>query len=188
MHEQLPNVETKKEKTYLYHMVPSDMQGSVLHPLNTLKSTHPELYLAKALKYADRRHVMEQFIPALECAWNDALHLTAVNPLELKKAIIEAGMHPTEMKFYEINPDSLDPKNTTVYLYQDKTSNDKMNRENFQDYDPKNLKVHGIISQVTKDYYKRMHEGGKSPLLFVGVPHILHIGSIDVSTLKVITV
>src|SRR5665213_119696 len=104
-------------KPYLYHMVPDDMQGNVLHPLNTLKHTHPDLYVTKAEKYTDREYVMEQFIPTLEAAWNDVLHFTAVNPVELKKALTEADMEPREMKFYQIDPTLLDPKQTTIYLY-----------------------------------------------------------------------
>jgi hypothetical protein len=79
--------EIKKEKSYLYHMVPADMQGTVLHPLNSLKQSHPELYVAKASKYQGREHVMDQFLPTLECAWNDVLHFTAINPEELKRSI-----------------------------------------------------------------------------------------------------
>jgi len=111
---------------FLYHMVPEDMRGTVLHPLNSLKDQHPDLYVAKSAKYENRQHVMEQFLPTLEAAWNDVLHFTAVNPEELKRALVEAGMEPREMKFYQIDPSLLDPKLTTVYLYQDRTSDSKM--------------------------------------------------------------
>ena len=37
--------EAKKSKNYLYRMIPADMQGNVLHPLNSLKDTNPKLYL-----------------------------------------------------------------------------------------------------------------------------------------------
>jgi hypothetical protein len=181
-------IETKKEKTFLYHMVPADMQGNVLHPLNSLKDTNPELYLSEAKKYDDRKHVMEQFIPTLECAWNDVLHFSAINPAELKQELLKVGMNPREMKFYQIDPSLLDPKQTTIYLYQEKASEDKMNPKNFAEYDPEKLGEHSALSQVTKDYYKEKFGEGERPLLFVGVPHILHKGSIDVSDLPVIVV
>ena len=190
--EQIPTppnqTEAKKDKTYLYHMVPAYMQGSVLHPLNSLKDTNPELYLSKAEKYEDRKHVMEQFIPTLECAWNDVLHFSAINPAELKQALVEAGMNPREMKFYQIDPSLLDPKQTTIYLYQEKRSEDKMNPKNFSEYDPEKLAEHSALSQATKDYYKEKFSKGERPLLFVGVPHILHKGSIDISNLPIIVV
>lgn len=189
----MEHVPTKTEaqegiKRYLYHMIPVDMQGTVLHPLNTLKDIHPDLYLAKANKYNNRRHIMDQFIPTLEASWNDVLHLSAIDPAELKKALIEAGMEPKEMRFYQINPELLDPKQTTVYLYSNKTGDEKMSIENFTDFDPKKLHEHAELPQVTKEYYKKMFEKGGKPLLFIGVPHILHKGSIDISNLPVVTV
>jgi len=177
-----------KEKTFLYHMIPADMQGAVLRPLNSLKDENPELYLSKAEKYKDRKHVMEQFIPTLECAWNDVLHFSAINPQELKQALVEAGMEPIEMKFYQIDPSLLDPNQTTIYIYQEKASNDKMNPKNFAKYDLDTLAEHSTLSQMTKDYYKEKYSKGEKPLLFVGVSHILHKGSIDVSDFPVIVV
>lgn len=183
------NSEGKKEsKTFLYHMVPADMQGTVLHPLNSLKDSHPELYISKASKYEDRKHIMDQFLPTLEAAWNDVIHFTAINPTELKQALIEAGMEPREMSFYQIDPELLNPEQTTIYLYQDRTSDEKMSPKNFSEYDPENLGQHAVISEETKEYYKKMFTAGDKPLLFVGVPHILHKGSLDVSDLPVITV
>ena len=181
-------IEADKEKTFLYHMVPADMQGTVLHPLNSLKEANPELYLSKAEKYKDRQNVMAQFIPTLECAWNDVLHFSAINPQELKRALVEAGMEPREMKFYQIDPSLLDPTQTTMYLYQEKAGDDKMNPKNFAEYNPDTLAEHSALSQMTKDYYKEKYGKGERPLLFVGVPHILHKGSIDVSDLPVIVV
>ena len=84
------------EKTYLYHKVSANMDGAVLHPLSTLKETHPELYVAHVAKYNGREHVMEQFIPTLGAKWNDVLHFTPIHPEELKKALVEAGMEPHE--------------------------------------------------------------------------------------------
>ena|SRR3989344_6439292 len=177
-----------KNKLYLYHRVPADMQGTTLHPLNILKNTHPDLYLAKAEKYRDRQHVMQKFIPTLECVWNDVLHLSSVHPAELKKALIESGMKPRESKFYQIDPTLLDPKRTTVYLFKDKTEEGDMNPENFSNYDPEKLEVHSIIPQRTREYYKEMVKKGEHPMTFIGVPHILHKGSIDISNLPIITV
>ncbi|MEK7460312.1 MAG: hypothetical protein AAB628_02040 [Patescibacteria group bacterium] len=180
--------EVKKEKVYLYHMVPEDMQGTTLHPLNSMKGTHPELYLSKAAKYTGRERVMENFIPTLECAWNDVLHFSAVNPEEIKKSLIEAGMSPRQLKFYQIDPSLLDPEKTTIYLYQEKMSEDKMNKENFSEYNSEKLAEHSILPQVTKDYYKEKFGKSERPLMFVGVPHILHKGSVDISDFPVIVV
>jgi hypothetical protein len=180
--------EKQQDKAFLYHMVPDDMEGTMLRPLNALKEPHPDLYVKKAAKYVDRQHVMEQIIPTLETAWNDVLHFTAIRPDELKKALIEAGATPREMKFFQVDPTLLDPKLTTIYLYQDKSSEKKMDEESFAAYDPEKLHEYSELSEETKQYYKEMIEKGSNPLLFVGVPHILHKGSLDISNLDVITV
>lgn len=191
--EKAPSSDRKTEErartpSFLYHMVPEDMRGDSLYPLNALKNEHPDLYVAKAAKYEDRRHIMEQFLPTLEAAWNDVLHFTAIDPKELKEALVEAGMEPKEMRFYQLDPSLLDPKHTTVYLYQDKSNDSKMSPENFKEYDPQKLDEHATLPEETKKYYKEMFAKGERPLMFVGVPHILHKGSVDVSNLPVITV
>lgn len=180
--------EPTPKKTYLYHRVPEDMKGNILHPLNILKDINPELYLVKAKKYSNREHVMQQFIPTLECAWNDVLHFSVINPKELKEALVESGMKPKEMKFYQIDPSLLDPKNTTIYIFKYKEKGDKMNPENFIDYDPDYLDEHTILPETTKNYYKEIFKKGEKPLVFMGVSHILYKGSIDISNLPVITV
>jgi hypothetical protein len=177
----------KGEKSFLYHRVPEDMRGTTLHPLNSLKDMHPDLYVEKSAKYKGREHVMEEFIPTLKAAWNDVLHFTAVHPQELKEALVEAGLHPQEMKFYQIDPKLLDPEKTTVYLYRDNAIN-KVNPNDFAAYEPDTLDQHSSLPAETKAYYKKMAEEGKRPILFVGVPHILHKGSLDISDLPVITV
>lgn len=182
-------IETEKpEKQYLYHMVPENMEGTMLHPLNRLKDSAPHLYLAHAEKYQDRSHIMEKFIPTLECAWSDVLHFTAVHPAEIKKALTEAGLQPAEMKFYQIDPRLLDPEQTTIYLYRDASTGTDISEQDFTGFNPNDLDSHASLPNHTKDYYKRMASEGKRPLTFIGVPHILHKGSIDISDLPIITV
>lgn len=182
--------ETKEvaKPSFLYHMKPEGMRGTILHPLNTLKGEYPELYMKHAAKYDDRPDLTEQFLPTLEAAWNDVLHFTAVDPEELKQALIDAGMEPKAMPFYKVDPSLLDPKKTTVYLYQDKSSDVKLNPQDFQEFDPEKLDQHATLPEETKEYYKEVFAKGKRPFMFVGVPHILHKGSIDISNLEVITV
>ncbi|MBU2103488.1 hypothetical protein KKD81_02500 [Patescibacteria group bacterium] len=176
------------QKQYLYHMVPEDLEGTTLYPLNQLKEIHPELYEKKAGKYADRAHIMEQYIPTLEAAWNDVLHLTAVHPQELKKALEEAGLETKTMKFFQVDPELLGSENTIIYLNTDKNSSDKMSTGNFSGFVPEELKPYSELPESTKLYYKEKALKGERHLLFVGIPHILYKGSIDTANLPVITV
>lgn len=181
-------------KQYLYHMVPDKMEANeegkkILYPLNMLKEKFPGLYEVELEKYNSdekRKTVVERLIPTLEnAAWGDVVQLTAIHPKDLKKALVDAGLTPRELKFYQVDPDLLDPKNTTIYLYQD--GFDKEGEESFSQYNPKELSEHAIVPERTKEYYKEKFLQKERPLLFVGVPHIFHKGPIDVSNFPVIT-
>ncbi len=185
-------------KQYLYHRVPEEMESNkegreVLYPLNMLKEKFPGLYELEIGKYQQptdldkRSTVSEKLIPTLEkAAWGDVIQFTAVHPEELKKALVEAGFHPKEMKFYQIDPELLDPNKTTVYLYQEGVEDESP--DNFAPYDPKNLSEHAAIPGRTKAYYREKFQEGQAPLLFVGIPHVFHHGPVDVSNFPVITV
>lgn len=171
-------------------MKPSNEGRHILHPLNVLKEKFPELYEVQAEKYSssdERQGIPSKLIPTLEkAAWGDVIQLTAIHPEDLKHALIEAGYDPKELKFYQIDPDLLDPQKTTIYLYKEDVEDEAV--ENFAPYDPEMLAEHAVIPQKTKEYYRKQQERGEKPLLFVGVPHIFHKGPIDVSDFPVITV
>lgn len=181
-------------KQYLYHMVPEDMKPNqegrqVLYPLNMLKEKFPGLYEVKVQKYnthEKRKGIPERLIPTLEnAAWGDVVQLTAIHPKDLKKALIDAGFTPRKFKFYQVDPDLLDPKNTTIYLYRD--GFEKEGEESFSEYNPRQLSEHSVVTEKTKEYYREKFSQKERPLLFVGVPHIFHKGPIDVSDFPVIT-
>lgn len=180
-------------KQFLYHMVPKGMkpdenEKKILYPLNMLKEKFPELYEVAMEKYDSseyRRGIPKMLIPTLEeASWGDVLQLTAIHPEELRKALVEAGLHPEETEFYEIDPNSLDPKNTTVFLYREDVEDESP--DNFAPYDPAKLAEHSPVPESTKEYYRERSTQGGGHVLFVGVPHIFHKGPIDVSKFKVI--
>ena len=208
-------------KHYLYHMVPKDMHPNeegkqILYPLNMLKDKFPGLYEIEVDKYNSlnkdgsvneyRKNIPNTIIPVLEKAtWGDAIQLTSVHPEDLMRELKTFGLQPQELKFYQIDPELLDPKNTTIFLFRDEIPDDS--EENFAAYDASQLKEYSSVSQKTKDHYAAVGEYNKKvlehnraqadekdmksrerPMLFVGVPHILHKGPIDVSDFPVITV
>ena len=75
---------------YVYHMIPPLMRGNVLYPLNQLKEVYPELYKEQVEKYNGREWVRKGQILPLNCMWGDVLHLSAVHPAEIQKALLEA--------------------------------------------------------------------------------------------------
>lgn len=183
-------------KQYLYHQVPEDMTSNeegkkILYPLNVLKEKFPGLYEIKAGKYMDKNNpnhkdIPETIIPTLGVTWGDVIQLTAVHPEDLKNELIKAGFEPKEFKFYQIDPELLNPEDTTIFLYKDDTPDD--DSQNFKTYDPSDLQEHSVVSEATKEYYQNRFTQQRRPLLFVKIPHIFHKGQIDVSDFPVITV
>jgi len=166
------------EKVHLYHQVPEEMRGDVLHPLNTLKDVHPDIYASEVAKYKGREEVMEQVIPGLNAKWNDVVHLSAVHPQELHSALREAGVSDLRpFNAFEIDPEvhGMTAENTIVYI-------PKIGGEGiFVEFDPRKLSGYSRIPEATKEYYRRMVATGSKPLIFLGVPHIFHKGPLDVS-------
>jgi hypothetical protein len=174
---------------YIYHLVPKEMSGEVLFPLNTLKETEPDLYEKESAKYVGREQIMQDKLPILNCLWNDVLHLSAVHPSLVKEALLEAGRTKSfHSEFYEIDPHLLDPENTIVYLYKNNKRGDKLKEDNFAKYNPDDIAQYSAMPTETKDYYKEMYMQGKNPLLFHKIPHILYRGSLDVSKVRKIKV
>lgn len=173
---------------YLYHQVPKDQQGSILSPLNQLKISNPALYEMKASKYQGREHIMERRIPILDCLWNDVLHFSPIPPTELKSALLEAGMKDKEWSFYQIDPLSLDLKNTVTYLHDDIGHISVPDVSEFVAFRSQDLPELSKIPDTTKQYWKEQYDRGVKPLIFLGIPHILYKGLIDVSVAKVVTV
>jgi hypothetical protein len=176
-----------KDSYFVYHGVPKSLEGSILYPLNILKDKYPEVYTKEASKYAGREHVRELEIPALDCLWNDVIHLSAIPPKDLKKALVDAGMDESvRMRFYQIDPESLNPENCIVYINNKKGGS--VASEAFAPYNQEDLPNYSALKQETKDYYKERFAEGKRPLMFAYVPHIFYKGSIDISNLPIIEV
>jgi hypothetical protein len=184
---------------YLYHAVTPDMVGTHLHPLNTLKNPEElevedeikeklkQVYEQEIAKYdtESRDRIPEKEIPPLNCTWGDVLQFSPVHPQLLKDALIAAGFQPRESQFYQIDPKLLASEDTAIYLYKkpgDETP------DAFAKYDPESLEEYSKLTKETKDHYAERKALGKKPYLFVGVPHVFHKGSLDVSKLPVITV
>ena len=173
---------------YLYHMVPQDQSGTTLYPLNQLRDIEPELYREKAGKYDGREHIMERQIPILNCLWNDVLHLSPIPPQELKAALLNAGMEDRPCSYYQIDPTLLAPDKTVIYKHKTTDLVVAPDDNEFVPYDIKNLPALVRIPEWTKQYYAEQYASGQKPLRFLGIPHILHMGTINTAALPIITV
>ena len=173
---------------FIYHFVPKVMRGDILYPLNTLKNIYPDLFEEEAKKYEGREFITAQKIPVLDCLWNDVLHFAAVHPQKIKEAFMEAGGETRSFECFEIDPAALEAKNSIVYLYRQKERGDKLNKENFEQYDLKQILQYDIIPDETKNYYRSVLKEGGRPLLFHRIPHILYKGNLDVQGMSMVKI
>ncbi len=164
------------------------MKGNILYPLNSLKKIYPEIFVKHFSKYKGREIITKHRIPFLNCLWNDVLHFSAVNPKDIKQALIEAGRDADfTWKCYQVDPEILSPENSIVYLYEHADAGGKLAENNFTPFDPNDTVKYSQMPLAAKDYYKEMISMGKPVLLFHRIPHILYKGNLDISDLKIIT-
>lgn len=142
---------------YLYHSVPKNSQGNILYPLNALKEKYPDIYEQQVNKYVGREHITQQRIQILDCLWNDVLHFSAINPKEIKQALIEAGRNPDfTMSYYHVDTKLIKPKNAIVYLYAHANNKNKMNEENFAHYNPGEVAKFSEMPKATKNFVRHL--------------------------------
>lgn len=168
---------------YLYHMVPPNIVGNHLLPLNQLRGVNLSIYEDSAQKYTWRKHLMEEKIPTLDCLWNDVIFLTAVHPDDLVQALWEAGRQyrfPTG--FFQIDLAMLEPHLLTVYLFSRADSNTRK----YVSLKPEDVSKYAIVPETTKIYFKEEISAGRHPLLFRNIPHILYKGPICIDGLPIV--
>ncbi len=106
---------------YVYHFVPSNMTGSTLFPLNSLKTSMPEVYASHVKKYVGRDWIFQKRIERLNCLWNDALHLSPIHPQIIfnfwrKSGFLDYSNKPEQRNFvFRIPINTLNPETTICY-------------------------------------------------------------------------
>lgn len=154
---------------YIYHILPPNLEGSVLYPLNELKNIKPQVYAAHAKKYEGREDLMDFIIPHLNVKWNDVLFFSAIN-----SAIFN-------LNYNKIPITDLPEDKTVVYLYNNTDVNKITKLEQIVKLDYKKYKEPQELSQISLDYYDDCIKNNKKILNFVGVPHIMFSASLDIS-------
>ena len=172
---------------YLYHMVPEDMKGKILMPLNEIRNKYPKIYEEEIRKYKGREVLLSKNVPILNCLWNDVLFLTAVHPLKLKRALRESGSQiPLKRKaeWFKIDPKLIDPQKTVVDLYTKREDNN----EDYIPFRTMDLNLYDEIGPKTRQYFRKELSEGRRPLLFHLVPHILYKGHLKIKDLEAIEI
>lgn len=171
--------------TYLFHRVPTQLRGARIFPLSELRWRFPESYFAALKKYQGREHIRQQKIPFLECNWDDVIHLTAVAPACLSRALSSAGIEFHD-SFFSFEPSIFNAENTVIYLNATERIDTKMRPDNFAPFVPDRLEKYAAVPPRTIEYYREMQSKGRPPLLFHGIPHVLYRGSLPIESATIV--
>jgi hypothetical protein len=178
----------------VYHLVPRDMQGETLYPLNQLKMLWPEVYDRAMAKYDDdpgRRLLPQRVIPKLGCLWNDVVQCAGLHPYWVYQTLTERGMNLNpNLHFYQIPIERLEGKPLAVYHADppdDREVGALLDDSEIDLITVREYREQTNLTARTLAWFDHLATVGKVFGLFVGVPHILVHGSIDVRGVQVIT-
>lgn len=184
----------------VYHTVPVDMVGTVLHPLNHLYAVAPDQYAMQRAKYAGREAVLDYRIPGLDLLFNDTVHCSPLHPYYLFQVRQELGLpvpaRPrgtswTEM-VYPIPLERIMIHSVVWYAWKTPWINGYPNddvplqppADEFEPFDPSCYQELTAPTERHLSYLATMQARGRPPLMFVHIPHVLVGGPIDVSRLE----
>lgn len=165
--------------TYIYHGCPETMIGTVLYPLNELRIRHPDIYRQEMAKYADhpkRVSLPETVLPKLDCLWNDVLHCSPIHPRRLYEAWRAQGIKSVPDKgFFRIPINRVSHHRVAI-----------MRGRDVEWLDAVDYKEITTVTAETLKWYGKMARQGRFGGHFVGVPHVLVEGAIDIEGVEVV--
>jgi len=172
----------------LFHTVPNQMLGTVLHPLNELARVDRSAWERERAKYAGREQVLELRVTPLDCLWNDVLHLSPVHPEDIAAGLRAVGLEPHRRRFFEIDATGLDPSRTVVFANRRASSSDEIDASQWLPFEPDALPALAGLNEASRRYYRECAETGTRPLLWGYLPHVFHRGALDIRDLPVLEV
>lgn len=179
-------------KQYVYHFKPQGMSGDHLFPLNELKQKQPETFIEQAKKYVGREKLMEKNIPILNCLWNDALHMSPINPQVIldtwrSEGLYESARPPSRMEVYKIPVELLGDGTTVCFQSFNFDFNDyRSDLDQYSLFEKSSFVEQAQVEQKQIEIWKRDLAEGRRLLWYSHTKHILARQSLDVRLLELI--
>nr|WP_251025955.1 group-specific protein [Bacillus sp. ISL-47] len=175
-------------------MVPKEMKGDKLIPLNSLKKSHPNMYNRYSKKYFDhpeRTKLLTRQIPKLNCLWNDVLHFLPLHPYYVYEALTSLGIKTKEGQlFFKIPIEKLKNNKNAYYLYTKEKYRgpaEDIAEDEIKLLDIENYREIKTIPRDTFEYYKIQNEKSNRFGLFPFIPHLLSIGEVEIKDVETVT-
>lgn len=179
---------------FVYHMVPAEMIGEKLIPLNAFKEVHPRLhgqYTKKYFDHPERSKLLTKQVPKLNCLWNDVLHFLPLHPYHVYNALKSLGINAkTNLPFYKIPIERLRHNQNALYLYAKEhysgpaadLREEEIRLVSIEDYQEMTQ-----IPSDTVEYFSLEKDTGKPFGMFHFIPHLLSLGQVDIEGVDIIT-
>lgn len=178
--------------TKLYHLKPRNMVGDILYPLNQMRETQPDVYEQGMKKYEGREVLMERRIPLLNCLWNDAMFFSNAHPKAIRDAFLAVGKTWKPQLWFEIDTDELGFTEDNTVIYYPRMNREKgdfsVRVDDFVQFDPKRVPTIDTLPDAVMTYYRDAVANDERIFVWMGLPHILHQGSIHTDDMTLITV
>ncbi|WP_147109063.1 hypothetical protein [Tateyamaria sp. syn59] len=144
-------------------------------------------------KYCNRMAAPLRPLPELGCTWSDCVLLSPVHPEALRAARIACGLSWPEAghRFLVFDAANFDARaeRMCIWLYSDTRPQDfAAAKTDVVPYASDRLEGLGTVSDAARSYMSEMARLGKAPLMYVGVPHVLHRGAIPLAWSRTVTI
>jgi len=175
--------------SFIYHIVPKNMVGTRLIPLNRMRESNLEIYLKESAKYRGREKLMERYIPKADCLWNDVLHFSSVSPEIIFSRFENLGFGKFDgLKWFEVPISQVEGLVSVIYRApQQPRPNFELDDSDIEFLDASSFQELQTLPEQFEDYLMSCKVQGNVPMPFQFIPHVLVRGEIETKGLKVIS-
>ncbi|PKR76712.1 group-specific protein [Halalkalibacillus sediminis] len=175
-------------------MVPKELKGEQLIPLNEMKTIDRRLYnqyTKKYIQHPERKKLLTQKIPKIDCLFNDVVHLSPIHPNMIYKSLKEMGIQlDDDMEFYQIPVEQLRPNVNVYYLF--KKSNYLSSSIDITPFDIRLLDVGQYdelltVPNETIHFYQNGYTKDDPQFaMFHYIPHVFSLGNINLQNVETV--
>lgn len=151
---------------------------------------HSDIYKAHASKYIGREDLVKEYIPKLNCKWNDVVQFSALDPQiiinELQKYQDNLKLH--RLEYFKIHIDDIESKFPAVIFDRDPNRGKgsfKILNEEIKEFNKKNYLELVEVPKKTIEYWEKVKSEGGKFLWFPFVTHVMVMGIIETENFEV---
>lgn len=181
---------------FVYHLCAADFEGSTLYPLSDLREKLPQVYEREVSKWKGRESVLDYLVPGLDIPWSQTVNLSSLHPrrlIDVRRALGMPYSNLLQRKLVSIPIQRISALPSVHFRSNSHWLNSSPGDSNvptvppeseFTPFVPSKYVEDVQVPQFHLDYLLRQQARGEYALAFVGVPHVLVAGAIDLEGLE----